>query len=170
MWACCDDISSDDDEHNTSNAFVLLGAKTLIALVLLAGLADVDGITVAMGCRFALDVSIVVQQDHLLAVHDSLDHDLGMHFDDEMAVCSQVTAFSAGGRARSFCLASLLVRGFMKVHANLTSLLSFVVRTSSLASFRAASHVLRDVGPRAPGVRTPVRRVRGGTFVVTIFF
>ena len=26
MWACCDDTSSDDNEHNTSNAFLLLCA------------------------------------------------------------------------------------------------------------------------------------------------
>ena len=49
MWACCDDISSDDDEHNTSNAFLLLCADAFIAPVLLARLTDVDELLVALG-------------------------------------------------------------------------------------------------------------------------
>ena len=52
--ACCDDTSSDDD-HNASDVLLLLCAD-LIALVLLAGLSDVDELMAALGCRFALDV------------------------------------------------------------------------------------------------------------------
>ena len=37
--------------------FLLLCTDALIALVLLAGLTDVDELMVALGCRFALDVS-----------------------------------------------------------------------------------------------------------------
>ena len=54
MWACCDDTSS--DEHNTSNTLVLFFADALIATVLLTGLSDVDELTVAPGCTFALDI------------------------------------------------------------------------------------------------------------------
>ena len=50
---------------------------SLIALVLLAGLTDVDELMVALECRFALDVFIVAQQDFPLADHNSLNHDLG---------------------------------------------------------------------------------------------
>ena len=85
MWACCGDTSSDDDEHNTSNAFLLLCAGALIAPVLLVCLADVDRLMFvcltdvdrlmfvcltdvdrlmfALGCRSALDVFTIAQQD-----------------------------------------------------------------------------------------------------------
>ena len=45
--------------------------------VLLAGLTDVDELMVALGCRFALDVFTIAQQDYPLADHNSLNHDPG---------------------------------------------------------------------------------------------
>ena len=48
--------SSDDDEHNTDNYFLLLFADVDIAPALLAGLSEVDVLYIALGCRFALDI------------------------------------------------------------------------------------------------------------------
>ena len=59
MWACCDDTSSDHDDHNTSNAFMLL-----VAPVLLSGLTDLDELKVAFECRFVLDVFTIIQHGH----------------------------------------------------------------------------------------------------------
>ena len=72
-----DDTSSGDDEHNTSNAFLLWCATAHTAPVLLAGLTHVDEPMVALGCRFALDVFTVAQQGLPFADHDSLNHDHG---------------------------------------------------------------------------------------------
>ena len=63
MWPCCDDTSSDDDEHNTDNTLPLLFADAFIAAALLAGLSEVDELKMALGCRFALDIFTVAQQD-----------------------------------------------------------------------------------------------------------
>ena len=57
MWPCCDFTSSDDDEHNTDNNLLLLFADVDITLTLLEGLTEVDVLLIALGCRFALDVS-----------------------------------------------------------------------------------------------------------------
>ena len=54
MWPCCDFTSSDDDEHNTDNNFLLLFADIGIAPTLLDGLTDVDVLHIALGCGFAL--------------------------------------------------------------------------------------------------------------------
>ena len=51
-----------------------------IAPVLLAGLTDVDELRAALGCRFALDVFTVAQQDHPLVDQDSLICGLGPAF------------------------------------------------------------------------------------------
>ena len=56
MWPCCDFTSSDDDEHNTDNNFLLLFADIGIMPNLLDGLDDVDVLNIALGCRFALDI------------------------------------------------------------------------------------------------------------------
>ena len=77
MWACCGDTSSDDDEHNTSNAFLVLRADALVAPVLLSGFTDVDELMVALGCRFALDVFTSALQDRPLADPDPPPHDPG---------------------------------------------------------------------------------------------
>ena len=61
--ACCDDTSSDDDEHNTNNTLLLLFADAYIAPALLAGLSEVDELMIALGCRFALDIFTIAQQD-----------------------------------------------------------------------------------------------------------
>ena len=75
MWACCDDTPSDDDEHNTSNTLLLLLADAYVEPVLLAGLYDLDEHMVALGCRFALDIFAIAQQDRhsldpVLLAHD----------------------------------------------------------------------------------------------------
>ena len=63
MWPCCDDTSSDDDEHHTDNTLLLVFADTYIAPALLAGLSDVDQLHKALGCRVALDIFTIAQQD-----------------------------------------------------------------------------------------------------------
>ena len=62
MWACCDDTSSDAD----------------IAPVLLSGLSDVDELMGALGCKFALDVFTIAEQDRPLPVLTPLVHDPGL--------------------------------------------------------------------------------------------
>ena len=61
MWPCCDFASSDDDEHNTDSSFLLLFVDIGITPTLLDGLTDVDVLHIALGCRFALDILIVLQ-------------------------------------------------------------------------------------------------------------
>ena len=61
MWPCCHFTSSDDDEHNTDNNFLLLFADIGIMPNLLDGLNDVDVLHIALGCRFALDILTVSQ-------------------------------------------------------------------------------------------------------------
>ena len=56
MWPCCDFTSSDDDEHNTDNNFLLLFADTAITPALLEGLSEIDVPHIALGCRFALGI------------------------------------------------------------------------------------------------------------------
>ena len=56
IWPCCDYTSSDDDEYNTDNNFLLLFADVDITPTLLAGLSEVDVLRIAIGCRFALDI------------------------------------------------------------------------------------------------------------------
>ena len=41
MYPCCDITSSDDDEHNTDNIFLLLFADVDITPTLLEGLTEV---------------------------------------------------------------------------------------------------------------------------------
>ena len=59
MWPCCDYTSSDDDEHNTDNNFLLLFADVDITPSLPGGL---DALRIALGCRFALDIFTISQQ------------------------------------------------------------------------------------------------------------
>ena len=61
MWACCADSSSDDDDHNTSNTLLLLFADAFVAPGLLADLSEVDELTVALSCRFALDILTIAR-------------------------------------------------------------------------------------------------------------
>ena len=71
MWPCCDFISSDDDEHNTDNNFLLLFADDAITPTLLEGLTEVDVLHIALGCRFALVIFTISQQLslHLITSH-----------------------------------------------------------------------------------------------------
>ena len=82
---------------------------------------------VGVGCRFALDVFTVAQQDDPFTDHHSLNHDPGRH----------PAAFSTGGCARS--LASLLNEAFTKVHMNLTRFLGFQIRMWSPSRFTNGS-------------------------------
>ena len=47
MWPCCDYTSSDDDEHNTDNNFLLLFADVDITPTLLARLSEIDVLRIA---------------------------------------------------------------------------------------------------------------------------
>ena len=71
MWPCCDYTSSDDDEHNTDNNFLLLFADADITPTLLEGLSEVDVLRISIGCRFALDIFMILQQYflHLISSH-----------------------------------------------------------------------------------------------------
>ena len=62
MWPCCGYTSSDDDEHNTDNNFLLLFADVDITPNLLAGLSEIEVLRMALGCRFALDIFTISQQ------------------------------------------------------------------------------------------------------------
>ena len=75
MWPCCDFTSSDDDEHNTDNNFVLLFAGVDITPTLLEGLTEVDVLHKALGCRFALDVFTISQQFSPTHDHEARPHD-----------------------------------------------------------------------------------------------
>ena len=56
MLPGCDFTSSDEEEHNTDNNFLLLFADIGLMPNLLDGLNDVDVVHIALGCRFALDI------------------------------------------------------------------------------------------------------------------
>ena len=85
--ACCDDTTSEDDEHNTDIAALLLFGHVLVAPVLLSGLSAPDELLVALTCWFAPDILTIIQQDYAVAVEE----DLGS--------ASQAAACSSGGRA-----------------------------------------------------------------------
>ena len=74
MWPCCDFTSSDDDEHNTDNNFLLLFADVGITPALLQGLTEVDVLHKALGCRFALDIFTISQQHSAAPDHEPLPH------------------------------------------------------------------------------------------------
>ena len=69
MWPCCDFTSSDDDEHNTENNFLLMFADVDIMPTLLEGLSEVGVLHIALGCRFASDIFTISQQYSLIPVH-----------------------------------------------------------------------------------------------------
>ena len=73
LW--CDFTSSDDDEHNTDNNYLLLFADSAITPALLEGRSDVDVLHTALGCRFALDIFTISQQLSPTPDHDPLPHD-----------------------------------------------------------------------------------------------
>ena len=75
-----------------------------------------------------------------------------------LTMISQFTALSTGGRARSLAPVSLLITAPMKVHTDLTSLLSFV---ASVEFARVPPARLLARSERRQGAR-PVRRVRVG--------
>ena len=88
----------DDDDHNTSNAFLLLCADALVGLVVLAGLTDLDELKVALGCRFALDVFTIIPQDHTVVDQEPVDlRPLACG----LVLTSRAPAFSTEGRARA---------------------------------------------------------------------
>ena len=75
MWPCCDFTSSDDDEHNTDNNFLLLFADVDITPTLLEGLTEVDVLHIALGCRLALDIFTISQRHFPTPDHEPLPHD-----------------------------------------------------------------------------------------------
>ena len=75
MWPCCDFTSSDDDEHNTDNNFLLLFTDVGITPTLLEGLTEVDVLHKALGCRFALDIFTISQQPPSTPNPEPLPHD-----------------------------------------------------------------------------------------------
>ena len=75
MWPSCDFTSSDDDEHNTDNNFLLLFADVGITPTLLEGLTEVGVLHVALGCRFALEIFTISQQPSPTPNHVPLPHD-----------------------------------------------------------------------------------------------
>ena len=75
MWPCCDFTSSDDDEHNTDNNFLLLFADVDITPTLLEDLTEVDVLHIALGFRLALDIFTISQQLSPTPDHEPLHHD-----------------------------------------------------------------------------------------------
>ena len=78
MWPCCDDTSSDDDEHNTDNTLLPLFADALIAPALLAGLTEVGELYIALGCRFVVDIFTIAQQERPSPEPDPLPLEPGL--------------------------------------------------------------------------------------------
>ena len=68
MWPCCDFTSSDDDEHNTDNKFLLLFADVDITSTLHEGLTEIDVLHKAFG-------STISQQYSPTPDHETLPHD-----------------------------------------------------------------------------------------------
>ena len=75
VWPCCDFTSSDDDEHNTDNNFLLLFTVVDFTPTLLEGLTEVDVLHMATRCRFALDIFSISQQLSPTPDHEPLPHD-----------------------------------------------------------------------------------------------
>ena len=75
MSPCCDFTSSDDDEHNTDNNFLLFFADVGITPTLLEALCEIDVLQIALGCRFALDIFTISQQLSPTPDHEPLPHD-----------------------------------------------------------------------------------------------
>ena len=75
MWPCCDFTSSDDDEHNIDNNFLLMFADVGITPTLLEGLTEVDVLHIALGCRFAVDIFTISQHHSPTPDHEPLPHD-----------------------------------------------------------------------------------------------
>ena len=61
----------------THNTLLLLSADAHVALAPLAGLSEVDELMIALGCRFALDIFTIAQQDRPPPVPVSPPHDPG---------------------------------------------------------------------------------------------
>ena len=75
MWPCCDFTSSDDDEHNTDNKFLLLFADVAITPTLLEGLTVVDVLHVALVAdspwifsRFRSNIPLHLISSHFLTI------------------------------------------------------------------------------------------------------
>ena len=101
----CDVTSSDDNEHNASNPFLLLFADALIVPVLLTGLSDVDELMNALDCRFAFAFTIS-QQDRALHVPTPLMHD--PDFALTLGAVTLVGSANTGGRVSFRSLLSQL--------------------------------------------------------------
>ena len=89
MWPCCDFTSSDDDEHNTDNNFLLLFADVAITPTLLEALTEFDVLHKTLGCRFALDIFTISQQTfpYTLITSHSLTILSSPHFEHGCYTC-----------------------------------------------------------------------------------
>ena len=67
MWPCCDFTSSDDDEHNTDNNFLLVFADVDITPTLLGGLTEVVVLHIAL---FTISQQLSHTPDHEPFPHD----------------------------------------------------------------------------------------------------
>ena len=76
MFACGDDTTSDDDEHNTDNAALLLCGHDLVAPALLSRLSAIGELSLALTCWFALDIFTLIQQDYPDAFKENTSFDL----------------------------------------------------------------------------------------------
>ena len=76
MFACCDDTTSDDDGHNTDNDALLLFGHALVAPVLLSRLSAIDELSLALTCRFALDIFTTNQHNYPDAFEENTPFDL----------------------------------------------------------------------------------------------
>ena len=69
MWACC---------TNTDNDALLLLGHAIVPPVLLSRLSAPDELSLALTCRFALDIFTMIQEDHPEASDDHTLLDLGL--------------------------------------------------------------------------------------------
>ena len=76
MFAFCGDTTSDDDEHNTDSAALLLFGHALVAPRSLSRLSAADELFLALTCRFALDIFTIIQQDYPVALEEDTPFDL----------------------------------------------------------------------------------------------
>ena len=104
MWACCDDTSSDDDQQRLLAP--VRGRSHRACLACWA--TELDELKVALGCRFALDVLTIIQQDYATADQEPL-----RPWARGLVLTSQPPAFSSGGRAHA-SLTATFVKAYVR--------------------------------------------------------
>ena len=94
-----------------------------------------------LGCRFALDIFTVAQQDYPLADQDSLNRDSGPALWRQVGDALLAHGLQHGWTCTLTGLASLLIEAFMKVHTNF----------DQPPRLRCLVVLVRDVGPTCAG-------------------